>query len=62
MEKGSGINLRAMVMMSGCQGGKAGRDGLSEENSREHYALCVCSIAQLGLTLCDPMDCRLLSP
>ena len=62
MEKGSGINLRAMVMTSGCQGGKAGRDGLSEETSREHYALCVCSIAQLCLTLCDPMDCRLLSP
>ena len=41
MEKGSGINLRGMVMMSGCQGGKPGRDGLSEETSREHYALCI---------------------
>ena len=42
-------------MMSGCQGGKAGRDGLSEETFREHYA-CVCTPLLSCVWLCHPME------
>ena len=51
MEKGAGINLQGKGDDEWCQGGQAGRDGLSEETSREPCALYVCSVTQSCLTL-----------